>query len=118
MSRPETMALDRHLAAAAEIVTVKRRMGTSIDQFATIDVRARISGYAGSEVAGAVTVTDSRIIMSALPFDGIAWPGVAGGIRYPVIGDFVVSQGRTRRIEQVERVMTGGEVVRIEGRIR
>lgn len=43
MARPEIQALERHLAAAAEII-MERRIGTSIDQFATIDVRARISG--------------------------------------------------------------------------
>lgn len=111
--------LDRQLAKKGESVTVKRRIGTGIDTFAEIGARVRITGYTGSEVQGAVQVTDSKFVMSPTSFNGTpTWQAAAGGLKYPGIGDFILTQGRVRRIEQAERVVVGDVVVRIEGRIR
>lgn len=111
--------LDRQLAKKGESVTVKRRIGTGIDTFAEIGARVRITGYTGSEVQGAVQVTDSKFVMSPTSFNNApTWQASAGGLQYPQIGDFIDTQGRTRRIEQVERVVVGDVVVRVEGRIR
>lgn len=111
--------LDRQLATKGQSVTVKRRINGSETDFAEIDARVRITGYTGSEVQGAVQVTDSRFVMSPTSFNNSpAWMAAAGGLKYPVIGDFVIDNGRRRRIEQAERVTVGDAVVRIEGRIR
>lgn len=111
--------MDRQLATKGQTVTVKRRVNGSEIEFSTISARVRITGYTGSEVQGAVQVTDSRFVMSPTSFNNSpAWMSPAGGLKYPKIGDIVVDQGRDRRIEQAERVMVGDVVVRIEGRIR
>lgn len=111
--------LDRQLAKKGESVTVKRPFGSAFDSFATIGARIRITGYTGSEVQGAVQVTDSRFVMSPTSFNGNpTWQASAGGMKYPQIGDTILTQGVLRRIEQCERVVVGDAVVRIEGRIR
>lgn len=111
--------LDRQLSRKGETVTVKRRIGTGLNTFDTTSARVRITGYTGSEVQGAVQVTDSKFVMSPTSFNGNpTWQAAAGGLQYPQIGDFIDTQGRTRRVEQVERVVVGDIVVRIEGRIR
>lgn len=114
---PLAATLDRHLASRGQTVTLRRRIGTS-DNFVNLAVRARLSGYPAEEVVGAVRVTDSRFIMSpaAITAAGAAWPGAAGGGQWPAIGDFLVVNGRLRRIEQTQPVVIGDAVARIEGR--
>lgn len=115
--QPLTATLDRHLASRGQSVTLRRRIGTS-DSFVDLAVRARLSGYAAEEMVGAVSVTDSRFVMSpvAIMAAGSAWPGAAGKGQWPIIGDLPVVNGRLRRIEQTQPVVIGDAVVRIEGR--
>lgn len=115
--------LDRQLAKKGETVTVKRRIGNVVNSFATITARARLTGYAGTEVGGDVKVTDRRFVMSPTTFNSTPnWKATAeppAGLIYPVIGDFLVyGEGKQRMIEQVEHVKVGDVVVRIEGRVR
>jgi hypothetical protein len=110
--------LDRQLARKGETVTLRRRIGTT-DSFATLTTRLRISGYAGDEIAAGIELRDSKFIMSPSAFDAApTWAGAAGGPLYPKRGDFIVSQGVQRHVEQCLPVMVGDVVVRIEGRIR
>lgn len=113
--------LDASLLKHGQPIVVWRRIGTSTTSFATRDARARLSGYTGTEVQGAVQVQDSKFITSPSTFDALpGWKDAAGATRsrYPERGDFIISQGRQRHIEQVEHVMVGDVVVRIEGRVR
>ena len=110
--------LDRHLASRGETVTLRRQIGTS-DAFVSLPVRARLSGYRAEHVVGAVKVTDSQFVMSVSEINaaGAAWPGAAGGGKWPEIGDWLVVQGRMRRIEQTKPVIIGDRAVRIDGRV-
>ena len=110
--------LDEALARRGQAVTLRRRIGAG-STFVDLPTRARVVGYASSEVVGAVRVTDSKFIMSPsqLVAAGVAWPGVSGGDQWPVIGDFLVARGAQRRIEQTQAIVIGDVVVRIEGRI-
>lgn len=115
---PLTVTLDRHLAATGQDVTLRRRIGTTMT-YVDLTVRARVKGYRAEHVVGAVKVTDSEFIFSPTQIlaAGAAWPGAAGGDRWPKIGDFLVVNSVQRRIEQTQPVVIGGAVVRIEGRI-
>lgn len=111
--------LDRQLSRKGETVTVKRRIGTGQTTFVTLTARARISGYQGQEVTLGIELTDSKFILSPTPFGvSSSWPGAAGGPAYPRRGDWIVSRGVDRHIEQALPIVVGGIVVRIEGRVR
>lgn len=114
---PITVALDKALATRGETVTLRRRIGTG-STFVDLPVRARVSGYKSEEVLGAVRITDSKFIMtpSQIVAAAATWPGAAGGSQWPIIGDFLIVQGRQRRIEQTQPVVIGDQIVRIEGR--
>ncbi|MFC5421042.1 hypothetical protein ACFPOB_15905 [Bosea eneae] len=113
-----TAALDRHLASRGQNVTLRRRIGTG-NTFVDLPIRARVSGYGTADLNSGVKVTDSAFIASPTPIvaAGAAWPGAAGGSQWPVIGDWLVVNGRQRAIAQVQPVVIGDAVVRIEGRI-
>lgn len=111
-----TARLDHSLARAGQTVTLRRRVGT-LNVFADVQIRARLSGYGAEELVGGVKQTNSKFIMSPNGLDGTTWPGKAGGSLYPVIGDFLVVDGRQRKIEAVQPVVIGGAVVRLEGRV-
>lgn len=115
---PLIAALDRHLASRGQSVTLRRRIGTS-SNFVDLTIRARVAGYSTVDLIAGVKATDSKFIASPTPIviAGVAWPGAAGGSQWPKIGDFVVVNSVQRRIEQVQPVVIGDEVVRIEGRI-
>lgn len=115
--------LDASLTRHGESVMVRRRIGTSEVNFASVAARARLDGYTGAEVAGDVRVTDRKFIMSPSAFDAAPnWKATAeppARSRYPVIGDFLVyGDGTQRMIMNVEHVKIGDAVVRIEGRVR
>ncbi len=110
--------LDRHLASRGQNVTLRRRIGTG-NTFVDLTVRARLKGYRAENITGAVKVTDSEFVFSPTPIlaAGSAWPGAAGGERWPKIGDWLVVNGVSRSIAQTQPVVIGGAVVRIEGRV-
>ena len=111
-------ALDRHLVSHGQSVTLRRRIGTG-STFVDLTIRARVSGYGTADLSAGIKVTDSAFVASPTPIitAGAAWPGAAGGTQWPVIGDWLIVNGRQRRIEQVQPVVIGDEVVRLEGRI-
>lgn len=111
--------LDDALARRGQAATVRRRVGTSPTQFVDLAVRVRLSGYGTADVNSGIKVTDSKFIASPTPIAsaGAAWPGAAGGGTDIKIGDFLLAEGRLRRIEQVDNIRIGDALVRIEGRI-
>lgn len=111
-------ALDRPLAAHGSSVTLRRRIGES-DAFVDLPLRARIKPGRPVQLTGGIIQARSEFILSPSPFvaAGAAWPGAAGGAAWPATGDFLVVQGRERRIEHADAFAFGDEVVRIDGMI-
>ncbi|PZU87343.1 MAG: hypothetical protein DI527_18890 [Chelatococcus sp.] len=109
--------LDASLARRGQDATLRRRIGTSA-AFVDVAIRVRLSGYQTADLPAGVQATDSRFISSPTPLlaAGAAWPGAAGGGVQPKLGDLLITEGRQRRIEQVDNIVVG-EWVRIEGRI-
>lgn len=115
---PITKALDRHLASHGQSATLRRRVGTSA-VFVEVPLRAKLSGYATTDLVSGIKVTDSKFIISPTPFvsAGAAWPGAAGGGTDIKINDFILVEGRQRAIVQVDNIRVSDVLVRIEGRI-
>lgn len=117
----EIAALDRALASAGGTVTLRRftPASTPVD----INVAARWRFFEAEEITGGVAAGDLRVILSPTGLDNAAWLAAAGpaGIapfdedrRPPRIGDRVIVAGRLRRIENVNPIVVGGQLVRIE----
>lgn len=111
-------ALDRQLAHHGQNATLRRRIGSGAT-FVEVAIRVRLSGYATADLSSGVKVTDSKLIFSPTPIlaAAAAWPGAAGGGVDPRIGDLLLVEGRTRRIEQIDNVRIGDGWVRCEGRV-
>lgn len=123
MSLAETPAariarLDASLAAHGQAATLKRRIGMG-NSFVDLAIRVRLAGYGTADLSSGIKVTDSKFITSPTPITaaGAAWPGAAGGGTDPKIGDYILAEGRLRRIEQVDNIRIGDALVRIEGRV-
>lgn len=110
--------LDAALLISGQTAALRRRIGTG-NSFAEVTVRVKLQGYTTTDLVVGIKVTDSRFIFSPTPItaDGAAWPGAAGGGNDTKIGDFLLVEGRQRKIEQVDNIRVGEVLVRIEGRI-
>lgn len=110
--------LDASLLRRGQSATLRRRIGTG-NTFVEVGIRVRLSGYATTDLVAGIKVTDSKFIASPTPITaaGAAWPGAAGGGTDPKIGDFILAEGRQRKIEQVDNIRIGDAWVRCEGRI-
>lgn len=117
-ARANIAGLDRSLQEAGQSAVLRRRIGTS-STFVDLAIRARLSGYATTDLVSGIKVTDSKFIMSPTPITaaGAAWPGAAGGGSDVKIGDFMLIEGRQRAVAQVDNIRIGDVLVRIEGRI-
>ena len=117
--------LNASLLAHGEDATLRRRIGAT-DTYVDVSVRIRspvISTRppAAQELAGDMKQLDLAFIMSPSEVTAAAalnlWPASAGGVVMPKIGDFLVSGGKTRKIEAVRPITVGDRIVRIEGRL-
>lgn len=110
--------LDASLARHGQTATLKRRIGTG-NTYVDLTIQARLAGYGTADLSSGIKVTDSRVIFSPTPIvaAGAAWPGAAGGGADPKIGDFILVEGRLRRLEQIDNIRIGDTWVRCEGRI-
>lgn len=110
--------LDASLARRGQTATLRRRIGTG-NTYSEVSLRVKLQGYTTTDLVVGIKVTDSRFIFSPTPItaDGAAWPGAAGGGNDTKIGDFLLVEGRQRKIEQVDNIRVGDILVRIEGRI-
>ncbi len=111
-------ALDASLAEHGETVTLRRRVGTG-NTFVDLAIRASVRGYKAEQLVGAIKQTDQHFIISPseIAAASATWPGAAGGGAAPTTNDFLVVDGRQRKIEHVAPVRVGGTVVRYEGRV-
>lgn len=110
--------LDAALLAHGQSATLRRRIGAG-NAFVDVAIRARLTGYGTADLSSGVKVTDSKIIFSPTPILAASstWPGAAGGGVDPKIGDLILVEGRTRRLEQIDNVRIGDGWVRCEGRV-
>lgn len=110
--------LDASLARRGQDAKLRRRIGTG-STFVDVDLRARLLGYGTADLSSGIQVTHSRVIFSPTPIvaAGAAWPGAAGGGNDPKIGDFILVEGRLRRLEQIDNIRIGDVWVRCEGRV-
>jgi hypothetical protein len=111
--RPERAALDRALARAGEPIVLRRVVGTNPQTWFDVTCQASVRGYRPEQLIGGITQTDSFVILSPTQILDAQW---AGGI--PKVNDKAIVQGRVRNVEFVAPIYVGGELVRIEMRVR
>ena len=113
-------ALDRHLAAHGQDVTIERVSSPSLTVTATVTVRAHVSDFKPQDIDGAsgLQIGDSKLIMSPTEVNAALWPS-AYESRIPRKGDRVTVAGVTRTVLYgYAAPYIGGELVRIELVIR
>jgi hypothetical protein len=105
----ERAALDEALAAAGEDVILRRRTAVG-DAVTDIDVtcRARIDTVDADEIAGTISISDLKLIISPTPIIAAGWPNV-GAVNVPRTNDFVVARGKLRQIKVVDAKIIGDE---------
>jgi hypothetical protein len=105
----ERAALDDALAAAGEDIVLRRRTVVS-DVVVDVDVtcRARIDTVKADEIAGTVSISDLKLIISPTSLMENNWPG-GGEPPVPRPTDFVVARGKLRQIKTVDPKYIGGE---------
>jgi len=103
MSPEQAIAsLDRAIDAAWKEVIIRR------DGEADLTIRARVRETEPREYVGMVPRDVSQVIISPTSLNGVSWPLPI------VIGDLCVHDGRERKIEEVNPLDIGGQLVRIE----
>jgi hypothetical protein len=105
----ERAALDDALAAAGEDIVLRRRTVVG-DVVADVDVtcRARIDTVKADEIAGTVSISDLKLIISPTALMANNWPG-GGEPPVPRPTDFVVARGKLRQIKTVDPKYIGDE---------
>lgn len=120
MTHRATAALDRMLVAHGQAVTLRRRIGTG-SAYVEVEARAKVWGFRAEQLVGTVKQTDSAFILSPTPIRAAAaagdWPGAAGGGPWPQTSDWLVIEGKMRKIEAIANTVLDDQVVRIEGRV-
>lgn len=113
-------ALDRHLKAHGQDVTLQRLSSPSMAVAASVAVRAHVSDFSPQELDGAegLQIGDSKVILSPTALIAASWPG-AGEFPLPRKGDRLIIAGRTRTILYgYTAPHVAGELVRIELMVR
>lgn len=111
-------SLDHDLEETGQEAILRRRIGTS-PTYVDVGIVVKMAGYGTADLSSGIKVTDSQVIFSPTPIvaAGANWPGAAGGSADPKIGDFIFTEGRLRKLEQVDNVRVRGVWVRSEGRV-
>jgi hypothetical protein len=123
MTPAEAIAsLDSQLAEHGETITLRRRIGTSTTAFVEVTCKAKVAGYASEVLVQDIKQTASTFIVSPTEINAAAtagaWPGAAGGDRWPKVGDFLrQSIGGDRKIEATRPILAGNTVVRVEAKV-
>lgn len=105
-------ALDRALASHGQTITLRRTSGEGTSQTnADVSVRVREGLYTSEELASGLYQGQTRIILSPSEILAASWPSPQS---WPATGDFVVIEGRERRVESATLRRIDGTVVRIE----
>lgn len=119
---PETLiaSLDRALAAAGETIILRRGVSAP---FTDLTVPASVRRFRAEELTGGIMQGDVKVILSPTGLDAAAWLAAGGSagsapfaadLRIPKIGDKVIAQGRSHRIENAMSFLVAGALVRIE----
>lgn len=111
----ERDALDAALEARGEDVVVRRQIASG-DSVSNIDVtcRARVDIVNADEIAGTISQSDLKIIMSPTQILDAQWPGGVPDhpvvdhedVRMPRATDYVVCRGKQRQIRVVDPKFT------------
>lgn len=101
-------ALDRQLAAKGQGLTWRRYAGLGLARSATdATVRGSVRDYQPREILGGIAAGDTRVILSPTDVGPV-------GRGWPEIGDFVVIDGRERRVKAAPVTRMNDQVVRID----
>ena len=109
---PVTMiaALDRALRMAGRSL-ILRRYRSGSDEKDDHTVLATVSGFRPEQLVGDIDPAGSAFVISPTSFP----TGWAPGERWPVKGDFLVVDGRERKIEWIDPRVIGDTIVRFDG---
>lgn len=120
--------LDASLAEHGENVVLRRVKGTSVATTQNVDVtcRAFVRGYQPSELVGAITQQDRKVILSPTQIDTAGWPADEADSTSPIDariprknrGDKCVIAGRICSVEAAEGVLIDGTLVWINMQVR
>lgn len=110
--------LDAALLAKGEDIVLRRQVASG-SNIANIDVtcRARIDIVGVEVIAGAIAVSDLKIIMSPTEILAAQWPGGVpaypvsnvSDVRIPRITDFVIARGKVRQVKMVDPKIIGAD---------
>lgn len=112
MTPAEAIAdLDAAVRDWGETITLRRVTGTALIAL-DVDVRACVRGYAPAELVANIKQGDSKVIVSPTEMKRAQWTWP------PRVGDRAVIGGKVRAVEEANPITMGGELVRIELRVR
>lgn len=111
MSLVTTIA--RQIEKYGQDVTLKRRVGTSLDEFTTATVKGAVHSYRPDELVGDIIQGDRRITISPLALAGTDWAGLV-----PRKLDFVEIDGADLAVQGCETRSVAGAAARFEVWVR
>jgi hypothetical protein len=129
MSAAQEIAdLDHALLLDGEDIVLRRVKGTSQATTVNVDVtcRAFVRGFSASELVGAITQQDSRVIVSPTQIDAADWPAdeadstslIDPRIPRQNRGDKCIVQGRICAVQAAKGIWIDGTLVRIDMVVR
>lgn len=124
----EIIDLDASLAEDGENIVLRRVKGSSLATQQNVDVicRAFVRGYSASELVGAITQQDRRVVLSPTQIDAAGWPAdeadstslIDARVPRKNRGDKCVIAGKIYSVEAAEGILIDGTLVRINMQVR
>jgi hypothetical protein len=118
-------ALDNGLLRAGEDIKLRRSVGTTNKANVDVDIRAAVRSPTSAELLAGITQDELFCIFSPSEIDRAQWPGgqLPGGTEDPRIpsknrGDSAYVRGRWRAVQWGQGFYPGGELCRIECRVK
>lgn len=117
-------SLDNGLKTAGEAIKLRRSVGVTNKANIDVDVTAAVRSPTAAEIVGTVQEIDLFCIMSPTQINNAQWPGghdqTSLDVRIPsqTLGDTAYVRGRWRAVQWAQGFYPGGELCRIEMRVR
>lgn len=118
-------ALDGGLAVAGEAIKLRRSVGTTVKANIDVDIRAAVRSPTDQELVAGIAQDELFCIFSPTEINRAQWPGgqlpgATEDVRIPSKNklDTAYVRGRWRAVEWAQGFYPGGELCRIELRVK
>jgi len=117
-------SLDNSLITAGEDIKLRRSVGVTNKANVDVDIRSRVLSPTSAQLVGDVQEDDLFCIFSPTEINAKQWPGghapTDSDLRIPskTMGDTAYVRGRWRAVQWAQGFYPGGELCRIEMRVR